>query len=54
MLPAGEGYGGMNVVDEFYSGYYENPDQWKIENEGEVYLDEEFPLLSYFVNAEFV
>lgn len=54
VLPAGEGYGGMSVVDEIYSNYYEKPDQWKIEQEGDVYLNKMFPLLSFFVNAEFV
>ena len=54
MLPAGEGYGGMEVVDEFYSGYGQKPDQTKIREEGEAYLKKEFPLLSYFVNADFV
>ncbi|KAL3780904.1 hypothetical protein ACHAW5_010739 [Stephanodiscus triporus] len=54
VLPAGEGYGGMEVVGEFYSGYGERPEQDKIEEEGEDYLMREFPLLSYFVRAEFV
>ncbi|KAL7435778.1 hypothetical protein ACHAXH_004181 [Discostella pseudostelligera] len=54
VLPKGEGYGGMSVVDEFYFEYYENPDQWKIEQEGETYLNEMFPLLSFFVDAQFV
>jgi peptidyl-prolyl cis-trans isomerase A (cyclophilin A) len=54
VLPAGDGYGGMEVVGEFYSGYGERPEQDKIEEEGEDYLMQEFPLLSYFVRAEFV
>lgn len=54
VLPAGEGYGGMEVIDEFYSGYGEKPDQERITGEGETYLDEEFPLLSYIVKAEFI
>lgn len=44
----------MEVVDEFYSGYGQKPDQTKIREEGEAYLKKEFPLLSYFVNADFV
>lgn len=54
VLSAGKGYGGMSVVDGTYSNYYEKPYQWKIEQEGEVYLNKMFPLLSYFINAEFV
>jgi hypothetical protein len=44
----------MDVVEEFYSGYGERPEQEKMEEEGEDYLLREFPLLSYFVMAEFV
>lgn len=54
ILPAGDGYGGMEVVDSFYSGYGEEPDQSKITNEGESYLSENYPNLSYFVSAEFI
>ena len=54
VLPAGDGYGGMEVVDEFYNGYGERPNQSRISEEGSSYLVNEFPLLSYFVNAEFV
>jgi hypothetical protein len=54
VLPPGAGYGGMEVVNEFYSGYGERPEQGKIEKEGGDYLNQEFPLLSYFVKADFV
>jgi hypothetical protein len=54
VLPPGVGYGGMEVVEEFYSGYGERPEQGMIEREGEDYLIREFPLLSYFVRADFV
>ena len=54
VLPAGDGYGGMEVVNEFYGGYGEKPDQGKIRTKGGVYLEENFPLLSYFSKAEFV
>jgi cyclophilin family peptidyl-prolyl cis-trans isomerase len=54
VLMAGDGYGGMDVVQEFYSGYGERPDQKKIKTFGEEYLIQEFPLLSYLVSAEVV
>ncbi|KAL7531880.1 hypothetical protein ACHAXR_004289 [Thalassiosira sp. AJA248-18] len=71
VLPAGVGYGGMEVIahiillnrpsmlraryiDEFYAGYGQEPSQTKIRQEGEAYLKEKFPLLSYVVKAEFV
>lgn len=53
VLKAGEGYGGMEIVDEFYDGYGEKPDQGKIRTIGMDYL-QEFPLLSFVVSAEFV
>ena len=42
------------MVEEFYAGYGEKPEQEKIEEEGEDYLLREFPLLSYFVRATFI
>jgi hypothetical protein len=54
VLPPGVGYGGMEVVEEFYSGYGERPEQGMIERDGGEYLIQEFPLLSYFVRADFV
>ena len=54
VLMAGDGYGGMDVVQEFYSGYGDRPDQNKIKTIGEEYLIQEFPLLSYLVSAEVV
>ncbi|KAL9187223.1 hypothetical protein ACHAXT_001326 [Thalassiosira profunda] len=54
VLPAGDGYGGMEVIDAFYAKYGEKPDQGRIRTEGGEYLEEEFPLLSYFASAEFV
>lgn len=54
VLPAGNGYGGMEVVDEFYSKYSEDPDQGMITKKGKDYLEEKYPLLSYFVTAVFV
>ena len=43
----------MEIVDEFYDGYGEKPDQGKIRTIGMDYL-QEFPLLSFVVSAEFV
>lgn len=54
VLPAGEGYGGIEVVNEMYQKYGESPDQGIIKKQGLSYLEKEFPLLSYFVTAEFV
>ncbi|KAL7526924.1 hypothetical protein ACHAXR_001713 [Thalassiosira sp. AJA248-18] len=54
VLPAGDGFGGMEVVDAFYAGYGESPEQGRITAEGEIYLAEEFPNLSYFVIGRFV
>ncbi|KAL7437934.1 hypothetical protein ACHAXM_005901 [Skeletonema potamos] len=54
VLPAGNGFGGMEVVDEFFSKYGEGPDQDMIKKRGEDYLEEKYPLLSYFVTAVFV
>lgn len=52
---AGDGYGGMDVAQEFYSGYGERPEQNKIKTIGEEYfLLQEFSLLSYLVSAEVV
>ena len=54
VLLAREGYGEMEVVGEFHAGYNERPEQDKMEDEGEDYLMHKFPLLLYFVRAEFV
>jgi len=54
VLPAGDGYGGMDVVDEIYNKYGGEPDQGMIKEKGKDYLEEMYPLLSYFVTAEFV
>jgi peptidyl-prolyl cis-trans isomerase A (cyclophilin A) len=49
--PFGKVIEGMDVVQQFYSGYGEGapggrgPDQGRITNEGKAYLDKDFPLL---------
>jgi peptidyl-prolyl cis-trans isomerase A (cyclophilin A) len=49
--PFGEIIEGMDIVDQIYSGYGEKPNQGKIQNRGNEYLDKEFPLLSYVSKA---
>mmetsp|Transcript_46385 Transcript_46385/g.119979 ORF Transcript_46385/g.119979 Transcript_46385/m.119979 type:complete len:228 (+) Transcript_46385:57-740(+) len=44
--PIGEVVGGMEIVDKFYKGYGEKPKRGKIVDEGNKYLDPEFPKLS--------
>lgn len=43
--PVGEVTKGMAVVDSFYSGYGEKPEQNRIVAEGNAYLDSQFPKL---------
>ena len=45
---------GMEIVDRIYDGDREKPNQGKIQNQGNKYLDKEFPRLSYFSDAKFV
>jgi hypothetical protein len=42
----------MEYIDEIYAGYGEEPDQGKIHRDGNVYLDKEFPLLSFISKTE--
>lgn len=49
--PFGEVTEGMDVVDKFFSGYGEAPDQGRITAIGKPYLDKSFPNLDRIVNA---
>ena len=42
---------GMDVVDQIYAGYGEKPAQGQIQNQGNAYLEKEFPQLSYIAKA---
>lgn len=52
--PFGRVIDGMNVVDQIYSGYGEQPDQQRIESEGNAYLESAFPKLDYIKTATIV
>jgi peptidyl-prolyl cis-trans isomerase A (cyclophilin A) len=52
--PFGRVIDGMNVVDQIFSGYGEQPDQSRIENEGNAYLEKDFPKLDYIKSASIV
>eukprot|EP00435_Cladocopium_sp_Y103_P041374 s3124_g11.t1 len=44
--------GGMEVVDKFFAGYGESPNQGQITNSGNSYLDAKFPKLTKIVKAK--
>ena len=52
--PFGRVTSGMDVVDQFYAEYGEDPDQSRIESEGNTYLKKEFPKLDYIKTAKIV
>jgi peptidyl-prolyl cis-trans isomerase A (cyclophilin A) len=52
--PFGRVIDGMNVVDQIFGGYGEQPQQPRIEAEGNAYLEKEFPNLDYIKTATIV
>jgi peptidyl-prolyl cis-trans isomerase A (cyclophilin A) len=52
--PFGKVTSGMDVVDQFYADYGNDPDQPRIESEGNAYLKKEFPKLDYIKSAKIV
>jgi peptidyl-prolyl cis-trans isomerase A (cyclophilin A) len=49
--PFGKVVEGMKVVNSIYSGYGDNPDQGRIQMEGNAYLEKSFPKLDYVKSA---
>jgi peptidyl-prolyl cis-trans isomerase A (cyclophilin A) len=49
--PFGKVISGMEVVDKIYSGYGQQPDQSRIQGEGNAYLTKSFPKLDYIKKA---
>jgi peptidyl-prolyl cis-trans isomerase A (cyclophilin A) len=52
--PFGEVTEGMDVMDQIYSGYREQPNQGSIQSEGKAYLDANFPMLDRITSATIV
>lgn len=50
--PLAEIVSGMEYVDQINDEYREKPDQGKIQNKGNAYLNEAFPKLSYIIKAK--
>jgi len=52
--PFGRVVKGMDVVESFYTGYGEKPDQALIRNQGNKYLKAKFPKLDYIKRATII
>ena len=52
VIPFGRIVKGMHVVDALYSGYRDRPQAETIRQQGDTYLQREFPRLSYVVYAQ--
>ncbi len=52
--PVGTVVKGMENVDRIYSGDGENPDQSEIQEQGNAYLQKQFPRLDYIITARLV
>lgn len=52
--PFGRVVKGMNIVDSFFSGYGESPDQMSLEKQGNSYLNKNFPKLDYIKTARII
>ena len=52
--PFGEVINGMDVIDRIYSGYGETANQGKIQNQGNAYLEKEYPKMSFIKAARFI
>jgi len=52
--PFGEVVQGMDLVDQIYSGYREQPDQGAIRTQGKAYLEASFPMLDKILSASIV
>lgn len=52
--PIGKVVSGMNNVDRIYAGYDEKPDQNRIAQSGNAYLNSQFPKLDYIKTARIV
>jgi len=50
--PIGEVVEGMDIVDSFYGGYGTRPSRYDIKQQGNDYLDEQFPKLSKIMAVE--
>merc|ERR1711907_166105 len=52
--PIGRVVKGMDLVNKFYQGYGEQPDQGQIQMQGNTYLNQQFPKLTYFTSTKIV